>query len=120
MNEIVKHKRTFIFWAFCGLCAFCGYTLSAQSPTSQTVSADIPGVVKAGTPIQLVKDKLDGTDDPIGLPDGTLLFTEPNADRILKIDKTGRIGTFLEHTNGGLGMSLDSKGRLFSLHLELI
>src|SRR5205085_5584471 len=108
MKEIVNHKkhkshkRIVMLFAFYAFCAFCGYSLFGQAANSQTVVADIPGVVKAGTTIQLVKDNLDGTDDPIGLPDGTLLFTEPNANRIFKIDKTGRIATFREHTNGGL------------------
>src|SRR5882672_6470466 len=89
--------------------------LLAQVPTTtQTVADEIPGIVKAGTKIELVKSGLDGADDPIGLPDGTLLFTEPNANRIWKIDKSGQITTFLEHSNGGLGMSLDSKGHLLS------
>ena len=94
----------------------CGTISVAQVPpiAPQTVSVGIPGIVKDGAKIELVKDGLDGADDPIGLPDGTLLFTEPNMNRIWKIDKSGQITTFLEHSNGGLGMSVDSKGRLFS------
>src|SRR5229473_1389582 len=94
----------------------CASLLVAQVPAAtQTVSAEIPGIVKAGTKIELVKSGLDGTDDPIGLPDGTTLFTEPPANRIWKIDPAGRISVFRENSNGGLGMSLDSKGRLFSV-----
>ena len=93
----------------------CASILVGQVPANpQTVADEIPGIVKAGTKIELVKSGLDGADDPIGLPDGTLLFTEPNANRIWKIDKSDQITTFIEHSNGGLGMSLDSKGRLFS------
>jgi gluconolactonase len=88
----------------------------AQAPTpAQAVSEDIPGIVKAGTKIELVKSGLVGSDDPIGLPDGTTLFTEPPANRIWKIDPAGNISTFRENSNGGLGMSLDSKGRLFQI-----
>jgi len=67
----------------------CGSISVAQVPPAapQTVTDEIPGIVKAGAKIELVKDGLDGADDPIGLPDGTLLFTEPNANRIWKIDK---------------------------------
>ena len=88
----------------------------AQAPPAenQIVVTEIAGVVKAGTKIELVKAGLDGADDPIGMPDGTLLFTEPNANRILKVDQRGQLSTFMEHSNGGLGMSLDAKGRLFS------
>src|SRR5438105_15907337 len=94
----------------------CAFVLVAQAPSAtQVVPEDIPGIVKAGTKIELVKGGLDGADDPIGLPDGTTLFTEPPANRIWKIDQTGRISVFRENSNGGLGMSLDSKGRLFSV-----
>ena len=94
----------------------CAFVLVAQVPSAtQVVPEDVPGIVKAGTKIELVKGGLDGADDPIGLPDGTTLFTEPPANRIWKIDRAGRISVFRENSNGGLGMSLDSKGRLFSV-----
>src|ERR1051326_7802487 len=90
--------------------------LLAQAPADvQSVIDNIPGIVKAGTKIELVKSGLAGSDDPIGLPDGSTLFTEPPANRIWKIDRDGRISVFRENSNGGLGMSLDSKGRLFSV-----
>ena len=82
----------------------------AQSPVAQRVMADISGIVKAGTPIDLVKDGLDGADDPISLPDGSVLFTEPNANRESKLSLDGRISAFLENTNAGIGMSFDSTG----------
>jgi gluconolactonase len=84
----------------------------AQAPANQTVVRDIPGIVKAGTPIVVIKNGLAGADDPIGLPDGSVLFTEPNASRVLKLGKDGTLSTFLENTYGGLGLSLDSTGRL--------
>src|SRR6516162_1027734 len=95
------------------LCA--ALLLTQVSPADQVVSSDIPGIVKAGTKIELVKSGLEGSDDPIGLPDGTTLFTEPPANRIWKIDQAGQISIFREDSNGGLGMSLDSKGRLFQI-----
>src|SRR5712692_11800306 len=94
----------------------CAFVLVAQVPSAtQVVPEDIPGIVKAGTKIELVKSGLDGADDPIGLPDGTTLFTEPPANRIWKIDQAGQISVFRENSNGGLGMAVDSKGRLFSV-----
>src|SRR5437879_13121429 len=94
----------------------CAFVLVAQVPgATQVVPQDIPGIVKAGTKIELVKNGLTGTDDPIGLPDGTTLFTEPPASRIWKIDQTGQTSVFRESTNGGLGMSMDAKGRLFQI-----
>src|SRR5947209_19704896 len=94
----------------------CAFVLVAQVPSAtQVVPEEVPGIVKAGTKIELVKSGLDGSDDPIGLPDGTTLFTEPPASRIWKIDQAGGISIFRENSNGGLGMSVDSRGRLFSV-----
>src|SRR5262252_3839732 len=96
--------------------SLCAFVLVTQVPSAtQVVAEDIPGIVKAGTRIELVKGGLNGSDDPIGLPDGTTLFTEPPANRIWKIDQSGNISIFLENSNGGLGMSVDSKGRLFQI-----
>src|SRR2546428_12929530 len=94
----------------------CAFVLVAQVPSAtQVVPEDVPGIVKAGTKIELVKGGLDGADDPIGLPDGTTLFTEPPASRIWKIDQNGQISIFRENTNGGVGMSMDAKGRLVQI-----
>src|SRR3989449_4072373 len=94
----------------------CAFVLVAQVPSAtQVVPEDIPGIVKAGTKIELVKSGLDGADDPIGLPEGTTLYSDLPANRIWKIDQAGRISVFRENSNGGLGKSLDSKGRLFSV-----
>lgn len=98
-------------WLACLLVAGAPVVWS-QAPANQTVAKDIPGIVKAGTPIVVIKNGLAGADDPIGLPDGSVLFTEPNASRVLKVEKGGTLTTFLENTHGGLGMSLDSSGRL--------
>ena len=86
-----------------------------QGPPTDTVAPDIPGVVKGGTKIQFLKDGFQGTEGPIGLPDGSLIFTETNASRITKIDKDDKTSTFLENTNGSNGLAFDSKNRLISV-----
>ena len=87
----------------------------APPPATDTVAPEIPGVVKAGTKVQVIKDGFNGTEGPIGLPDGSLIFTETTANRITKIDKDGNTSTFLENTNGSNGLAFDSKGRLISV-----
>src|SRR5262245_41884541 len=88
------------------LCAFAqergarGGGGQAPPPATDTVATEIPGVVKAGTKVQVIKDGFNGTEGPIGLPDGGLIFTETTANRITKIDKDGNTSTFLENTNG--------------------
>ena len=87
---------------------------AAQAPPTDTVAPDIPGVVKGGTKIQVIKDGFEDTEGPIALPDGSLVFTETQASRLTKIDKDGNTSTFLEGTNGSNGLAFDSKGRLYS------
>jgi len=88
---------------------------AAQAPPTDTITPDIPGVVAAGTRVQVIKDGFQGTEGPIGLPDGSLIFTETNASRITKIDKDNNVSTFLENTNGSNGLAFDTKGRLISV-----
>jgi gluconolactonase len=84
-------------------------------PATDTVAPDIPGVVAAGTKVQVIKEGFQGTEGPIALPDGSLIFTETNANRITRIDKDNATSTFLENTNGSNGLAFDAKGRLISV-----
>ena len=84
-------------------------------PAIDTVAPAIPGVVAGGTKVQVIKEGFQGTEGPIAHPDGSLLFTETNANRITKIDKDNNVSTFLENTNGSNGLAFDSKGRLLSV-----
>ena len=86
-----------------------------QAPPTDTEAPNIPGVVKGGTKVQVVKEGFQGTEGPTALPDGSLIFTETGASRITKIDKDGNASTFLENTNGSNGLGFDSKGRLISV-----
>jgi gluconolactonase len=86
-----------------------------QKPATNTVAPAIPGVVAAGTPVTVIKEGFQGTEGPIALPDGSgVIFTEPQANRISKIDHSGNVTTFLENTNSSNGLAFDSKGRLIS------
>jgi gluconolactonase len=86
-----------------------------QPPPTETVAPDIPGVVKAGTKVQVIKSGFQGTEGPIGMPDGSLIFTETQANRITRIAADGTTSTFLENTNGSNGLAFDAKGRLISV-----
>jgi gluconolactonase len=85
------------------------------APPTDTVAPGIPGVVAAGTKVTVIKHGFEGTEGPITLPDGSLLFTETRGSRITKIDKDDNISTFLENTNRSNGLGFDSKGRLISV-----
>jgi gluconolactonase len=63
-------------------------------PATDTVAPDIPGVVKAGTKVIVIKDDFQGTEGPIALPDGTLAFTEGGRNRITRIDRDDKVSVY--------------------------
>ena len=90
----------------------------AQAPApvvAETTATAIPGVIAAATKVEVIKNGFTGTEGPIGLPDGSLIFTETQANRITRIDKDNNLTTFLENTNGSNGLAFDAKGRLISV-----
>ena len=110
--------------AVCILSLVCAVPVSGQGrgqgqapppPATDTSAPDIPGVVKAGTKVIVIKDDFQGTEGPIALPDGSLAFTEGGANRITRIDKDDKVSVYLENTNGSNGLAFDSKGRLVSV-----
>jgi len=86
-----------------------------EAPLTETVAPAIPGVVAAGTKVQIIKSGFQGTEGPIALPDGSVIFTETPANRITKIDKDNNVTTFLENTNGSNALAFDTKGRLITV-----
>ena len=86
-----------------------------QAPTTVGVALDIPGVVKGGTKIERIKEGFKGLDDPIGLMDGTLVFSEPGARRLHKLDtKTNQTSVLVAASNESHGTTQDTKGRLIT------
>jgi gluconolactonase len=96
------------------LATFASGQAAQEAPPvpTETTAPGIPGVVASGTRVQLVAQGLRGTEGPIAMPDGTLLFTEQQASVITKVDAQGNRSTFLEKTNGANGLTFDPKGRL--------
>jgi len=87
---------------------------SASAVPTETTAPDIPGVVKGGTKVELVGTGLRGTGGPIAAADGTLLFTEQDANRVSRIDASGRVTPYLSNTNGTIGLAFDRHGRLIA------
>lgn len=85
-----------------------------QAPAVDTVAPDIPGVVAGGTKVQVLKEGLSGTEGPIAMPDGSVIFSEIDAGRTIRIDKDGTFSTFLENTGNTTGVAFDRQGRLFA------
>lgn len=84
----------------------------ASPPASITATA-IPGVVAAGTQIQLVKAGLGRTEGPVAMPDGSMLVSSSNS--ILKVDASDSVTTFIESSNQTNAMGWDLQGRLISV-----
>lgn len=96
-------------------------SVSAQSATASIrvqASPEIAGVIKGGTQAQVIATGLNGADDPIWLPEIGLIFTEPNADRIVRLSGTDTLTTFVGGLHRPLGMTFDADGRLISLQSE--
>lgn len=89
-----------------------GQAPQTAPPLKETTATEIPGVIRGGTRIVLLRDGFNGTEGVIAGPDGSALFTEQDADRIIRVDPDDRISTFLEQTNRTIGLAYDPKGRL--------
>jgi gluconolactonase len=90
-------------------------TLAGSALAEDAVTPAIPGVVEANTKVELIKDGFTGTEGPIGLTDGSLLFTETQANRITRIDADNSISTFLENSNGANGLAFTTNGELIAV-----
>ncbi|MGQ0733239.1 MAG: SMP-30/gluconolactonase/LRE family protein [Acidobacteriota bacterium] len=104
------------FWTPAVSQAQAGAAQSApQAPPTDTDARAIAGVVAPGTKVVVIKSGFQGTEGPIGMPDGSVIFTETQANRITRIAADGTTSTFLENTNGSNGLAWDAKGRLVSV-----
>ncbi|MGZ4998401.1 MAG: SMP-30/gluconolactonase/LRE family protein [Methylobacter sp.] len=93
-----------------GALAFAA-SVQAEDP----VTPAIPGVSAGGVIIELIKDGFKGTEGPIGYSDGSLLFTETNDNRIVRIAPDNTVSTFLENSNGANGLALNASGELIAV-----
>ncbi len=93
-------------WRFMACFAFCLSLAQGQPPQPGTFVQDgIPDVLSPGTSLLLVKDGFQGnTEGPIATPDGDLYFTDIEGSRIYKLDLSGRITVWREHTNRTNGL----------------
>ena len=87
----------------------------AEAPPVVGTTTEIPGVVEGGSQIQRLLEGYKGLDDPIGLTDGTLVFSEPDGLRLHRMNtETNEVSVLVAESNESHGVSEDSKGRLIS------
>ena len=93
-----------------GAFAFAGL-VHAEEP----VTTPIQGVAAGGVVIELIKDGFKGTEGPISFSDGSLLFTETQANRIVRVGPDNSVSTFLENSNGTNGLAFNPAGELVAV-----
>ncbi|MBT2132874.1 SMP-30/gluconolactonase/LRE family protein [Croceibacterium sp. LX-88] len=75
----------------------------------------IDGVVAAGTRVEVIREGFDGTEGPVALTDGSIIFTENRADRIVRIAPDNSVSTYLEKTGGANSLAVGAKGELLAV-----
>ena len=85
---------------------------SQQEVPASFTATSIPGVVAAGTKIELVRAGLQRTEGPVAMRDGSMLVSSTG---ILRVDSSDKVSTFIENSNQTNGMGWDLQGRLISV-----
>ena len=84
-------------------------------PATDTMAPGIAGVVAEGAVVHVIGEGFQGTEGPLGLRDGSLIFTETNANRLTHIALNDDLSTFLENTNGSNALGFDPAGNIVSV-----
>ena len=104
--------------------ALAGLSLSqaaAQTPPNTVAlqpSPNIPGVIAGGTMPQVVIKGLTSSDDPFWLPNVGLIFSESQANRIVRLDEHDQPATFVGGLLNPLGMTFTAQGELVSIQTK--
>lgn len=95
------------------LAAACVVAFPAWAAETAALTAPgIPGVLREGAVIEVVKEGFDGTEGPLPQADGSLLFTENRAGRIVRVAPDGSTAVWLEETGGANALALDLRGQV--------
>src|SRR5262245_30978367 len=79
---------------------------SASVGTVVGTATEIPGVVAGGAPIRRIIEGYKGLDDPIGLMDGTLVFSEPDGLRLHRLNtETDEASVLVADSNESHGVT---------------
>ncbi len=99
-----------MFCVLFSVAAFAQNENQRPTPPNDWVTPEIPGVVAAGTKIELIKSGLRGSDGPVALPDGSVAMM---GGGLVKFDKDGNMTVLVEKVQGA-GLAVDSKGRIIA------
>lgn len=81
----------------------------------KVVTAAIPGVVAADTRVEVVREGFEGTEGPVALADGSILFTEGRADRIVRIAPDNSVSTYVDKAGQPNALAISAKGELVAV-----
>ena len=82
------------------------------APALAQSAKDIPGVVKAGIALELVSERFNNTEGPLGMPDGSLIFSDTNDSITYRLDSAGKLWVERFNTNRGNGIALTRRGEM--------
>jgi sugar lactone lactonase YvrE len=115
-------RQVLVAWTFALAAALGMSPVFSQTPPNTTQlqpAPDIPCVIKGGTMPEVVIKGLTSADDAFWLPNVGVVFSEPRANRIMRLDEHDQPVTLVGNLHGPLGMTYDAKnGRLISLQTE--
>ena len=86
----------------------------AEETAAPPVTPPIPGIVAGGIELRPFKEGFNGTEGPVALQDGTLIFTETQANRVTKIAADGSTSIFIKDSNGANGLGFSATGELYA------
>ncbi len=75
----------------------------------------IPGVVTAGTRVEVVREGFAATEGPVALADGALAFTENSANRVVRIGSDGAVSTLVAEAGGPNALAISQQGAIIAV-----
>jgi gluconolactonase len=116
---MIRHALATISLALAALGLSSSLAQTPPNPVALQPSPDIPGVIAGGTMPEVVIKGLTSSDDPFWLPGVGLIFSESQANRIVKLDEHDQPVTFVDNLLNPLGMTYDAKnGELISIQTK--
>src|SRR5580704_400359 len=107
--------KTSVIAMWCLLASPLVVAQTAGKTAEPTTTPGIPGVVAAGTKIELIQtwDPAHGGEGPVPAAGGGIYFVQDAPNQVSKRDKDGKLSTYIEAgANRILGLAYDQKGQI--------
>ena len=89
-----------------------GQAFSQTQSVADAKTPNIPGVVAGGTKVELIGASFEGASGTVPAPDGSLLLSNRDVNKIIKIAADGTISTYRDKVDLPNGIAIDHQGRL--------